>query len=63
MGVSRQAEFGAAKMGKILLWIEAHMHRGKMDVAPSTLDRMGGGESSGAAHGDQGIDGTDAKSM
>ena len=37
------------------------MHRSKMDVTPGTLDRMGGGEGSGAAHGDQGVDGTDAK--
>ena len=26
MGVSRQAEFSAAKMSKVLLWVEAHMH-------------------------------------
>ena len=26
MGVSRQAEFSAAKTSKVLLWVEAHMH-------------------------------------
>jgi hypothetical protein len=26
MGVSQQAEFSAAKMSKVLLWVEAHMH-------------------------------------
>jgi hypothetical protein len=61
MGVSRQAEFSAAKMSKVLLWVEAYMHLSKIDVSPGTLDRMGGGESSGAGHGDQGVDGTDAK--
>jgi len=26
MGVSGQVEFSAAKMSKVLLWVEAHMH-------------------------------------
>jgi hypothetical protein len=26
MRVPRQSEFSAAKMGKVLLWVEAHMH-------------------------------------
>jgi hypothetical protein len=61
MGLSLQVQFSAAKMGKVLLNVEAHMHRSKMNIAPGTLDRMSGGEGSGATHGDQGVNGTYAK--
>ena len=59
--IARHAQFGAAEMGEVLLGIEAHMHRGEMNVAPGALNRMRGSEGGGAAHGDEDVDGGDAQ--
>jgi len=36
--IARHAQFGAAEMGEVLLGIEAHMHRGEMNVAPGRAE-------------------------
>src|ERR1700722_5035138 len=60
MGVARHAQFGAAKMGEVLLGVEAHMHRGKMYVAPGPLDGVRSCKGGSAAHRHDRVNGTDA---